>query len=196
MPRKRSKAGRAPKGPSAEQRLGNEALTYVMKTWEVLSDQERLTWRIEGKDQRTTGMNYFKHINLRRARRGEEVARVPPPFKPYDGRPILTGLVIRNRGGWITLNLELRQEPTTPTTVWGARPCNRGVERPAKCPRLGWLPASKEGAIDITELYFQKHGEYIRKHGMRLAGKRIFIRIRREVDGGAVLFEEVNAVVP
>jgi hypothetical protein len=167
-----------------------------MKTWEDLSDEERLTWRVEGKLQRTTGINLFKQIDLRRARRGEELARVPPPFKPYDGRPILKRLVIRNRGGWITLHLELRQRPTAPMTVWGARPCNRGLERPAKCPRLGWLPAPKDGATDITELYFQKHGEYIRKHRVQLAGKRIFIRIRREVDGGADSYEEVSALVP
>ena len=121
---------------------------------------------------------------------------MPPPFKPYDGKPILKRLDIRNRGGWITLHLELRHEPTTPMTVWGARPCNRGVERPAICSRLGWLPAPRDGTIDITEQYFQEHGEYIRNHGVRLARKRIFIRIRREVDGEAVLFEEVNAVVP
>ena len=121
---------------------------------------------------------------------------MPPPFKPYDGRPILKRLDIRNRGGWITLNLELRQKPTVPTTVWGARPCNRGVEKPARCPRLGWLPAPEDGAWDITELYFQKHGEYIKKHRVRLAGKRIFIRIRREVDGGVDLYEEVKALVP
>jgi hypothetical protein len=54
----------------------------------------------------------------------------------------------------------------------------------------------KDGAIDITAQYFQKHGEYIHKHWTELSGKRIFIRVRPEVDGGVDLYEEVSAVVP
>jgi hypothetical protein len=196
MPRKHGNKGRGPKARSAEQRLGNAALTYVMQAWEELTDEERLTWRVQSKDHRSNGINYFKKINLRRARRGEELARVPPPSKAYDGRRVVKRLHIRNRGGLITLSLELYRTPTAPTTVWGARPCNRGVEKPSKCPRLGWLPAPEDEASDITELYFQKHGEHIKKHRMQLAGKRIFIRIRREVDDGDDLYEEVNALVP
>jgi hypothetical protein len=49
----------------------------------------------------------------------------------------------------------------------------------------------------IAELYFMKHGEHLEQHGVRLEGKRIFIRIRQEVDGGSAnLYEEVSAVVP
>ena len=195
MARKRGNAVRGPKGPSAEQRLGNAAMTHVMNAWEDLSDEERLTWRVQGKCLRTTGVNYFKKINLRRARRGEELARVPPPFKPYDGGRILKGLTIRNRGDWFTLHLELRRTPTVPMTVWGARPCNRGVERPAKCPRLGWLPAPQGGIIEITELYFRKHGKYVMQRWAEMVGKRIFIRVRQEVDGGVDLYEEVWALV-
>jgi hypothetical protein len=167
-----------------------------MNAWEDLSDEERLTWRVAGKYRRTTGVNYFKQINLRRARRGEELARVPPPFKPYDARPILKGLVIRSRGDWFTLHLELHRRPTVPMTVWGARPCNRGLEKPAKCPRLGWLPVPQGGVSEITELYFQKHGKYVMQRWSQLTGKRIFIRIRREVDGAPDLYEEVSALVP
>lgn len=196
MPRKRGKKASGSKGPSAAQRQGNAAVAYVMNAWEDLSDQERLTWRVQGKSLRTTRINYFKHINLRRARRGEELARVPPPFKPCDGRPILKALHIRSRGDWFTLHLELLRKPTTPMTVWGARPCNRGLEKPAKCPRLGWLPASQGGMIEITELYFQKHGKYVMQHWTQMAGKRIFIRVRREVDGGMDFYEEVWALVP
>ena len=196
MPRKRGKAGRGPKGPSAAQQQGNVALTCVMKAWEHLNDQERLAWRVQGKLRRTNGISYFKSINLRRLRRGEELARVPPQSKPYDDKPVLKGLDLCNRGGWLTLKLEFHRKPTAPMTVWGARPCNRGVERPARCPRLGWLPALKDGASDITAQYFQKHGEYIKKHWAQLAGKRIFIRVRQEVDGGADLYEEVSALVP
>jgi hypothetical protein len=106
-------------------------------------------------------------------------------------------LHIRNRGGGrLVLTLELRRVPTAPMTVWGARPCSRGVTKPDKCPRLGWITASEDKVTDITAVYFMKHGAYIKQHGVELAGKRIFIRIRQETDDGANLYEEVNAVVP
>ncbi len=192
MRRKRGKR----KGPSAEQRQGRTAMAEVMTAWEALSDGERLAWKLQGQSRRMSGINYFKSINLRRARRGEELARVPPQSKLYDGRPVLKGLDIRNRGGQIKLRLEVCRAPSAPTTVWGARPCNLGVARPDKCPRLGWLPAPEDGVSDITELYYEKHGEWIREHGAQLAGKRIFIRIRQEVDDGVNLYEEVKAVAP
>ena len=194
---KRGMAGRRRKGPSAEQRQGNAAFTYVMKTWGALSDDEYLAWNVAGKTRRTHGINYFKQVNLRRVRRGEELVRVPPQSKPYDGGPVLKRLVIRNRGGGrLTLELELRRVPTAPMTVWGARPCSRGVTKPDKCPRLGWIPAPEDGVIDIAALYFKKHGAYIQEHDVELTGKRIFIRIRQELDDGANLYEEVTAVVP
>ena len=191
------KGGRRRKGPSAEQRQGNAAFAYVMKTWGALTDEEYLAWHVAAKNRRTHGINYFKQVNLRRVRRGEELARVPPQPKPYDAGPVLKRLIIRNRGGGrLTFELEFRRAPTAPMTVWGARPCSRGVTKPDKCPRLGWLPALEDGVCDITALYFTKHGPYIQEHDVELTGKRIFIRIRQETDDGANLYEEVSAVVP
>jgi len=183
-------------GRSAEQRQGSAVFTQVVKAWEELSDEERLTWNVQGTTRRSHGVNYFKAVNLRRARRGEEVTRSPSQSKPYDAKPVLKLLDIRNRGGRITLKLELRRVPTAPTTVWGSRPCNRGAARPDKCPRLGWLMVSPDGVCEITELYFMKHGGYIKQHGVELVGKRIFIRTRQELDDTANLFEEVQAVIP
>ena len=196
MPGRPGMGGRRRTGRSPEQQQGSAAFTYVMKMWEELSDEERLAWNAQGSNRRSHGVNYFKTVNLRRARRGEELTRLPPPSKPFEAKPVLKRLVIRNRGARITLKLELRRVPSVPTTVWGARPCNRGLARPDKCPRLGWLIVSAAMMIDITELYFKKHGAHILQHGMELVGKRIFIRIRQEMDDGASLFEEVQAVIP
>ena len=196
MPGRPGMGGRRRTGRSPEQQQGSAAFTYVMKMWEELSDEERLAWNVQGSNRRSHGVNYFKTVNLRRARRGEELTRLPPPSKPFEAKPVLKRLVIRNRGARITLKLELRRVPSVPTTVWGARPCNRGLARPDKCPRLGWLIVSAAMMIDITELYFKKHGEHILQHGVELVGKRIFIRIRQEMDDGASLFEEVQAVIP
>ena len=193
---KQPNAGDPPRAPSAAQRQGTAAFTQVMKAWEELSDHERLTWNVVGQGRRTRGINYFKSVNLRRLRLGKELARLPPPSQPYDGKPVLKGLEIRNRGGRITLKLKLFRKPAVPRTVWGARPCNRGLAKPDKCPRLGWLPAPKGGVCEITRPYFEKHGEYLRNHRVQLVGKRIFIRIRQEMDDGTHLYEEVSAIVP
>lgn len=196
MPGRPGMGGRRRTARSPEQQEGSAAFTYVIKMWEELSDEEHLAWNAQGSNRRSHGVNYFKTVNLRRARRGEELTRLPPPSKPYDPKPVLKHLVIRNRGGRITFKLELRRVPSVPTTVWGSRPCNRGLARPDKCPRLGWLLVSAAVMIDITELYFKKHGGYIQQQGMELVGKRVFIRIRQEMDEGANLFEEVQAVIP
>lgn len=196
MPAKQREGGRGGKGRSDAQRQGSAAMTRVMKAWEVLSDGERLTWDVEGKQQRMRGINYFKQVNLRRLRRGEELARVPPQSRPHDGRPLIKRLDIRNRDGRITLELELRRVPDVPRTVWASLPCNLGQKNPSSCPRLGWLPAPHDRRSEITKLYFQKHGEYIKAHGLQLVGKRIFIRLRAETDDGPNLYEQVRAAVP
>ncbi len=167
-----------------------------MAAWENLSDEERLVWDVQGSLRRMKGVNYFKQVNLRRVRRGDDLVRVPPQPKPLDAKPILKKLHLRNRDGKISLELELSRVPKARRTVWASLPCNLGLKKPRECPRLGWLPLLQSRWTDITGLYFAKHGEYIRQHGLPLEGKRIFIRVRQEVDDGVQLYEQVKAVVP
>ena len=96
---KRGRGTRGRKGRSPEPRHENAAMTEVIKAWEGLSDEERLPWRLEGESRRMHGINYFKQINLRRLLRGEELARVPPQSKPYDGKPVLKRLRLGNQIG-------------------------------------------------------------------------------------------------
>src|ERR1035438_8285452 len=196
MSAKRGSEVRARKSRNDDQRQESAAMTEVMKAWEALSDEERLTWDIAGKPQRMKGIHYFKQVNLRRLRRGDELARLPVRSKPHDGRPLLKRLDIGNRSGRITLEVELRGAMDAPRTIWASLPCNLGQKKPSSCPRLGWLPAPQGRWSEITELYFAKHGEYIKEHGLQLAGKRIFIRLRPETDDGPNLYEQVRAVVP
>ena len=167
-----------------------------MRAWEDLLDEERLAWRTHGETQRRHGINCFKSVNLLRLRRGEELARVPPPAKPNDGKPVLKGLEIHNHAGRIILKLHLYRVPANPRTVWGAFPFNRGLEKPDKCPRLGWLPAPKNLVADITALYYENYAQRIWNSKTPLAGKRILIRLREETDYHTRLYEEVAAIVP
>ena len=101
MPGRPGMGGRRRTARSPEQQEGSAAFIYVLKMWEELSDEERLAWNAQGSNRRSHGVNYFKTVNLRRARRGEELTRLPPPSKPYDPKPVLKRLVIRNRSGRI-----------------------------------------------------------------------------------------------
>ena len=130
MTGKHGKGGRGRKGRSAEQREGSAAMIQVMKAWEELSDLERRTWNTASKARRRKAVNYFKSVNLRRARRGEELTRMPPPYGRWEERPGLKRLDIGNRGGRISLKLEVCRAPGLRTTVWGSRPCNLGVQKP------------------------------------------------------------------
>ena len=196
MPAKRGSELRARKSRSDAQRQGSGAMNQVMKAWEALRDEERLAWEVQGSLRRMKGVNYFKQVNLRRLRRGDDLVRVPPQPKPLDAKPILKKLHLSNRDGEITLELEFSRVPKARRTVWGSLPCNLGLKKPRECPRLGWLPLLQSRWNEITGLYFAKHGESIRRHGLPLEGKRIFIRVRQEVDDGVQLYEQVKAVVP
>jgi hypothetical protein len=182
-------------GRSPAQQWGSSAMVLVMCVWEELTEEEYLTWRVAANSRRMQGVTYFKSVNLRRVRRGDPVLRLPPPSRTYDPRPLLKRLIIGYQRGRITLKLELHRLPGDRTTVWASLPCNRGRANPFKCPRLGWLPTQRGKLCDITRLYFEKHGEHMRAHHVPLVGKRIFVRVRLEVDEGAALYEQVSAVV-
>jgi hypothetical protein len=196
MPANRPNLGTARPARSEAQRQSRAAMVQVMKAWEALRDEQRLAWDVQASQRRMKGIHYFKQVNLRRLQRGEDLAQVPPPSKTYDARPLLKTLDIRNRNGQITLELQLRRAPDFPCTVWASLPCNLGLKKPRRCPRLGWLPALQGRWCRITHLYFNKHGQYLQDHGLPLVGKRIFVRLRAETDDGPDLHEEIKAVVP
>lgn len=180
---------------SPDQRDWNATVGHTAKLWEWLTDEERLTWRVWGETRRRNGYNCFVEANVRRVRDGQQPVRLPPPDAPPAENPV-GQLVITNCGGRVRLKLQVPRQPTAPISVWGSRPCRLGISGCDKCPRLGPLPPPQGGFCDITALYFAKHGGYIDKHRVPLAGRRIFIRTRLELDGRTNLFMPVSAVVP
>ena len=196
MAAKSRNAAASGKARSPAQHVGSDAMTYVMSAWGDLTDEEYLAWRVAASTRRTEGVRYFKQVNLRRVRRGDPVLRLPPQSRAYDPRPVLKRLILHNCDGRVTLTLELHRTPKERTTVWASRPYNRGAANPDKCPRLDWLPQRRGRRVDITRLYFEKHGPYIQQHSIDVVAKRICVRLRREVDEGASLYEEAKAVVP
>ena len=196
MARKPRKEGRRRPARSADQREWNVAVGLASKAWLDLSDEQYLTWNVAAKSRRTSGQRYFTGVNAPRIRHGQGPLKVPPAVATYNGKRILKRFVISNRGDRITLVLVVSPVPGVRITVWGSRPCNRGILVGIRCPRLGELPAPQGGVSDITWHYFRKHWAYIEKNGVELVGKRIFIQLRVEVGGWGTLREVASAVVP
>jgi hypothetical protein len=193
---KRGYGGRPEKRRSAAQQEWNAAVGFASQAWEHLTDEQRLIWSVAGSTKRMTGQRYFVQINAPRIRDGEPLLMTPPAPEPYTPRLVLKELIITNRHDRISLKLRLSGVPAGRYTVWGARPCNRGLSGAPKCPRLGPLPPPVNQLSEITSLYFLKHGPYIDEHRLPLPGKRIYIRLRQEFDAGPGIYQEVRAIVP
>ena len=193
---KRGDSGRPEKRRSAAQQEWTASVGCASQAWEYLTDEQRLTWNVAASTRRSTGQRYFVQINAPRIRDGKPLLTTPPPPEPPGPRLVLLELIITNRRDRISLKLRLAGVPTGRYTVWGARPCNRGLAGAPKCPRLGPLPASVNQLYNITSLYFLKHGPYIDEHRLPLPGKRIYIRLRQEFDNGPGIYQQVRAIVP
>jgi hypothetical protein len=157
---------------------------------------QRLSWNVQAKTRRTTGQRYFTGVNARRLRDGQELLALPPGLAPFPEAKLFKRLIIHNKHGRITLELELSRVPRAPVTVWASRPVKHSHSTCHKCPRLGPLPPLKKPVTDFTQRYFQKHGEYISRHRVQMAGMRIFVRIRQELDEQPGPFEGASQVVP
>ncbi len=196
MKPQKPKARRRKPGRSAAQREWTAAVACASRAWEHLTEEQRLAWNLEGEIRRTSGQRCFVGVNARCFRDGQEMLTTPPRAQPPSPRRVLKQLVITNPRGRITLMLEVSLPPNGRFTVWGSRPCNLGISAYHKCPRLGPLPAPENGWSNITELYFQKHGPYIKAKSVQMVGKRIVIRLRQELGNGSTVYEEARAVVP
>jgi len=195
MARKQSQPLRRRKARSHDQQRWNHSMKLAADAWNRLTDLQHLTWHSAGKSRRTTGRSYFIRINLSRFYNGEEILLCPPPSEVPCAQRVLQWLLITEHRGRLSVKLEVTPTPGARFTVWASRPCNPGRSACPKCPRLGPLPPPINGWSDITSLYVRKHGAYIRAQRLALAGMRVFVRVRQEMDQGPSLFQSINARV-
>ena len=187
------KKERTPAQQSSQAQFG-----AVAKVWDQLTEPQRQAWIAQAKEAKSksrlserwslTGQTYFIRVNNSRVSFGLGILRDPPPLAPPRDNPV-GRLIITNRGGRISLKLEVAELPVEAIMVFAAAPCNQGVSRCFKCPRLGLLPAPVGGFSDITRLYVQRYG-------LPPVGKRVFIRTRQQSDGRPDRYLETSAVVP
>jgi hypothetical protein len=186
------------KPPTAARKHTQGEFRAVVKAWGELTDEQYRAWRERAKREKSksrmgkrsslTAQTYFGRVNNPRRAFGLPPLKDPPPRAQFGPNPVI-GLILTNRAGRITIQLELSGPPTVGIMVFGAPPCNRGVLRCFKCPRLCPLPAPVGKLSDITK-------QYVEKHGWPAVGQRVFIRTRQYMDGGHDGFQEFSAVVP
>ncbi len=184
--------------PTAPQEDAWGEFGWVAKAWQNLTEEQRQAWNARARQEKTrsrlgkrwslTGQTYFGRVNNFRAGFKQGLLTDPPPLAQSGLNPV-GQLVITNRGGRISLKLEVSGPLATEIMVFGSRPCSRGRSKWFKFSRLGPLPAPVGGMSDITRLY-------VKKHGVPPEGTRVFIRTRQQNDGPRDKFRETNAVVP
>ncbi len=103
---------------------------------------------------------------------------------------MLGPLAIRNGSGGFALKLTVPKTPAELILVFGSPPRSPGTRRCKDFRFLGLLPAPVGGESDLTELW-------VKKFGNLPAGARVFILIRRQMDGWRdIIPAQLTAVVP
>jgi hypothetical protein len=173
-------------------------MAKVARAWQNRTHRQFVAWSVAAlkANSRSPGgtaasldaYHLFFKINCSLAAAGLPLVMDPPKPEKFRPNPV-EELVIRNRGGVVTLRLRVSEAPARHTFVLGSPPCSRGRSVRSNYSILGLLPAPERGWSDITELY-------VERFGVVPAGTRVFIRTRQLINGWEDDFKDTNAVVP
>ena len=171
---------------------------HTSSGWSAITDAQRQGWCALGKETKTTsalgvkssltGQNTYTRINNARA-----AIRLPPladapAHVRFDPEPV-TALRITNIAGRVSLELMVSGHPAGHIEVYGSPHFNAGRLVCWDLRLLGCMADPKPGWNDITDLYW-------RKFDLPPVGKRVFIRVRQQINGWQGLPRQMNALVP
>ncbi len=158
-------------------------LRSVASQWRGLTQAQRDAWTAEasahqsrarlGQSGPLTGSQLYAKINCSLLNIGGEVVLAPPAEPVFDLLPV-SGLVITNTAGVITLKLTTTASPPDGTMLWGARPCSQGVNTARGVVFLGTLGSPVSNAIDITTAYTARYGS-------PAVGKKVFVKVNQNI---------------
>ena len=198
MANKRRKPGARKKSPTPDQRRAREEMRSLSAAWNGLTEEQRLAWNGESRDnrrgglaarsRRRSGRRSFFRANSHRLALGQDLLTDPPESGSVCPFPIVL-LVITNHGGRIALKVRLASGRAEGVMVSASRPCNAGVMVGRKFCRICLLPAPKRGMSDVTE-------PYVARFGRPPVGKKIFIRVQQMHDYLGSVVQTTSAIVP
>jgi hypothetical protein len=173
-------------------------LRSVASQWRGLTQTQRDTWTAEasahqsksrlGQSGALTGFQLYAKINCSRLNIGDDVVQAPPA-EPVFGLLPVSGLVITNAAGVITLKLTASDAPPDGTMLWGAKPCSQGVNSARGVVFLGTLESPVGGAINITSAYTARYGSPV-------VGKKVFVKVNQNINGWEDTPRQFWAIVP
>jgi len=160
-------------------------LRSVASQWRGLTQAQRDAWTAEasahqsqarlGQSGPLTGLQLYAKINCSLLNIGGAVVQAPPAQPVFDLLPV-SGLVITNAAGVITLQLTTTASPPDGTMLWGAKPCSQGINSARGVVYLGTLDSPVNDEIDITAAYTGRYGS----PGV---GKKVFVKVNQNIDG-------------
>jgi hypothetical protein len=173
-------------------------LRNVASQWRGLTQAQRDAWTAEASQHQSkarlgqsgplTGFQLYAKINCSLLIIGDEVVSAPPAAPVFDLLPV-SGLVITNANGVITLKLTTTDTPAEGTMLWGAKPCSQGQNIGRQPVFLGTLNAPSNGAIDITAAYTGRYGS-------PAVGKKVFVKVNQNITGWEDTPRQFWAIVP
>jgi hypothetical protein len=184
--------------PTEWKRRWRGAWGRAAKAWrDWLTEEERQVWNVAGKKQLSraragqagplTGQLFFQRLNAPRLCIGREMMRCPSQRPVFAPSPV--ELSIRRGPGGLRIELRVCGPVAGDIMVFATGPCSARWTKCRKPVYLGLLPEPVDGVCDITELYVARLGE-------PEAGKRVFIRMRQQVDGWEGPNSDTSQVVP
>ena len=188
-----------PKKRLTEARLQSDTAMRIMaKAWNNLPEEQGDRWyvagphvpsrKVLGKAGRLDGRGFFSKVNLPRARLGQELLLEPPAQAGFGQNPAVAFTIINDKWDF-AMELTLARAPTEEIMLWASPPCNAGKRRNWDYRVLGLLQTPVEGANNFRKLY-------VKRLGVPPVGKRVFIRVRQQMNGWRGESWEGSMVVP
>jgi hypothetical protein len=173
-------------------------LGSVASQWGALTQAQRDAWTAVARQYQSksrlgqsgplTGFQLYTKINCSRLIVGNTVVTAAPAAPAFALLPV-SGLVITNAAGVITLKLTAADAPADGSMLRGAAPCSAGRDVAPNVVYLGTLDSPVGGAINITAAYTARYGS-------PAAGKKVFVKVNQNVDGWEDTPRQFWAIVP
>ena len=198
MASKKPKVAAPRKAPTPDQLRAREEMSILSAAWNNLTDEQRAAWCVRARTsrrggrraraRRRSGRRLFFKANSRRLALKQPLFSDLPQQENFCQTPLVR-LVITNRAGRISLELNLLAGQAEGVMLSSWHPCNAGAMQWKKFIRIGLPPAPVRGVIDITRLY-------VAKFGVPPVGKKIFIRVQQMNDYSGGVPYITSAIVP
>ena len=194
-----SRARVIPTNPQTDAQLRIRGfLRSVASTWSTLTQDQRNAWAAEASQHQSkarlgqsgplTGFQLYAKINCSLLNIGSAVVSAPPASPNFGPLPV-SGLVITNASGTVSLKLTAADSPPEGTMLWGAKPCSQGINTVREVVFLGTLDSPAGGAIDISAAYKAKYGS-------PKAGSKVFVKVNQNINGWEDVPRRFWAIVP